>query len=118
MGDFKTMKKVIIKGPLLSQSGYGEHARFMFRSLMSRSDLFDVYVIPINWGKTGWIMEESEERKQIDKAIEKTIEYTNKGGQFDVSLQVTIPGEFEKMAPVNIGVTAGTETTKISAQWL
>ena len=39
-------------------------------------------------------------------------------GQFDISAQVTIPGEWEKLAPVNIGVTAGIETTKISPQWV
>ena len=112
------MKKVIVKGPLLSQSGYGEHARFIFRSLMSRPDLFDVYAVAISWGKTGWIMEDSEERTQIDEILAKTVNYGQQGGTFDVSLQVTIPGEFEKMASVNIGVTAATETTKISPEWL
>ena len=29
-----------------------------------------------------------------------------------------IPGEWEKLAPMNMGVTAGTETTKISPEWL
>ena len=56
------MKKVVVRGPLLSQSGYGEHARFIFRSLVSRPDLFDVYAIAVGWGKTGWIMEEFEDR--------------------------------------------------------
>src|SRR5690606_33624675 len=37
---------------------------------------------------------------------------------YDISIQVTIPNEFELMAPVNIGVTAGIETTKVSPQWL
>jgi hypothetical protein len=112
------MKKVIVRGPLLSQSGYGEHARFIFRSLMSRPDLFDVYAVAVGWGKTGWIMEDSEERTQIDEILAKTVNYGQQGGTFDVSLQVTIPGEFEKMASVNIGVTAATETTKISPEWL
>ena len=40
------------------------------------------------------------------------------GGQFDVSLQVTIPNEWEPLAPVNIGVTAGIETTRVTPVWL
>ena len=35
-----------------------------------------------------------------------------------MSLQVTIPNEFEKLAMVNIGYTAGIETTVTSAEWL
>jgi glycosyltransferase involved in cell wall biosynthesis len=112
------MKKVVVRGPLLSQSGYGEHARFIFRSLVSRPDLFDVYAIAVGWGKTGWIMENSEERDKIDEILAKTVNHVQQGGHFDISLQVTIPGEFEKMAPINIGVTAGTETNKISPEWL
>jgi hypothetical protein len=38
--------------------------------------------------------------------------------QPDMSLQITIPNEFQKMCPVNIGYTAGIETTKVSPQWL
>jgi len=37
---------------------------------------------------------------------------------FDISLQVTIPNEWIRCAPVNIGYTAGIETTKISPKWL
>ena len=36
----------------------------------------------------------------------------------DISLQVTIPNEFEKMAPINIGYTAGIETTLVSPTWI
>ena len=35
-----------------------------------------------------------------------------------MSLQVTIPNEWEKLAPVNIGITAGIETTKVAPQWI
>ena len=34
-------KKILVKGPVLSQSGYGEQARFALRALKSREDLFD-----------------------------------------------------------------------------
>ena len=112
------MKKVLVRGPALSQSGYGEHTRFVLRSLRSQPELFDVYLITIPWGSTGWVWEDTEERKWIDSLLQKTIEYTQAKGSFDVSLQVTIPNEFEKLATVNIGVTAGIETTKIAPLWV
>ena len=36
------------------------------------------------------------------------------GGQFDISVQVTIPNEWKNIAPLNIGYTAGIETTKVA----
>ena len=112
------MIKVFLKGPLLTRSGYGEQARFALRSLRSRPDLFDIYVQPLNWGKTSWMFESDEERSWIDSTIEKTIIHAQSGGTFDLSIQVTIPTEWEKIAPVNIGYTAGIETTKVSADWI
>ena len=112
------MKKVIVRAPALSRSGYGEHGRFVLRALRSREDLFDIYLININWGQTGHIWEDNEERKWIDEIQAKTHIYISSGGQFDISMQVTIPNEWEKMAPVNIGVTAGIETTKVAPQWI
>ena len=111
-------KKILLKGPLLTRSGYGEQARFALRSLRSREDLFDVFIQPLQWGKTSWTTEMDEERLWIDQTIEKTIGYIQQGGQFDISLQVTIPNEFEKLAPINVGYTAGIETTKIAHQWI
>ena len=112
------MKKVIVRGPALSQSGYGEHTRFLLRSLRSQPEVFDVYLVTITWGQTSWVWEDNEERRWIDFLLGKTVQYTQQGGQFDISLQVTVPNEFQPMAPVNIGVTAGIETTKIAPEWI
>ena len=111
-------KKIIIRGPLLSQSGYGVHARFVLRALRTREDIFDIYVDTLNWGKTSWLWEDTEERRWVDATLHKTMAYRQAGGQFDVSLQVTIPNEWEKIAAINIGCTAGIETTKIAPQWV
>ena len=112
------LKKVLIKGPVLSRSGYGEQARFALRALQSRPDLFDIYIVNIPWGRTGQISAVDEEANLIHEILMKTQAYVQQKGQFDVSLQVTIPNEFEKIAPVNIGYTAGIETTKVSPQWI
>lgn len=114
-------KKIVIKGPALSASGYGEQARFAIRSLKEKEDLFDLFLINIPWGKTGQASLSLEEKQFFDSLIGKTQAYAQQSGgklQFDISLQVTIPNEFEKMADVNIGYTAGIETTKVSPQWI
>tara|TARA_R100000278_G_scaffold120482_1_gene102955 strand:+ start:143 stop:1378 length:1236 start_codon:yes stop_codon:yes gene_type:complete len=111
-------KKILLKAPLLTRSGYGEQARFALRSLRSREDLFEIFIQPLQWGQTSWMNDFNEERRWIDQTIEKTIGYLQQGGQFDMSLQVTIPNEFQRMAPINIGYTAGIETTKVAHQWI
>jgi glycosyltransferase involved in cell wall biosynthesis len=112
-------KKILVRGPVLSQSGYGEQSRFALRALKSREDLFDIYILPIAWGKTGWIWEQSEFREWMDEKITLTqVLIQRKQLNVDMSLQITIPNEFQKMAPVNIGYTAGIETHLCSPQWL
>jgi glycosyltransferase involved in cell wall biosynthesis len=111
-------KKILVRGPVLSRSGYGEQTRFAIRSLRAHEDKLDIFIIPTSWGKTGWIWEENEERTWMDEKIRDTALYAKQGGQFDVSLQVTIPNEWEKIAPINIGYTAGIETTKVAPQWI
>jgi len=111
-------KKILLKAPVLTRSGYGEQSRFALRALRSRPDLFEIFIQPLQWGQTSWIMEEDEEKKWIDHTIEKTIAFIQHEGQFDVSFQVTIPNEWELHAPVNIGFTAGMETTKVAHEWI
>jgi len=111
-------QKIVVRGPVLSQSGYGEQARFALRALKSREDIFDIYIIPTVWGQTGWVSDANEERTWMDQRIAQTHVFTQQGGQFDMSLQVTIPNEWERLATVNVGYTAGIETTKVAPVWL
>jgi len=111
-------KRIVVRGPALSRSGYGEQTRFALRALRAYEDKYDIYLIPVGWGKTGWIWEENEEREWLDGLVRKTIAHQREKGEFDVSLQVTIPNEWEKLAPINIGYTAGIETTKVAPQWI
>lgn len=112
-------KKIFVRGPVLTQSGYGEQARFALRALRSREDLFDIYIQPIPWGKCGWIWEDTEFRKWMDaRILETQLLIQEKTLRADMSLQITIPNEFKRLAPINIGYTAGIETTKCSLEWL
>jgi len=113
------MTKVLVRGPVLTRSGYGEHVRFILRALREIEDRLDLYVIPLGWGQTGWVIDNDDERMWLDSIIKKTtIAVNNNNLAPDVSIQVTIPNEWEKIAPVNIGVTAGIETTKVAPIWL
>jgi len=113
------MKKIFVRGPVLSATGYGEQSRFALRALRSRPDLFDVYIQPTPWGESGWIWQDNELRQWMDERIKTTqMLLSEKVLAPDISLQITIPNEFEKMCPINIGYTAGIETTKVSPQWL
>ena len=112
-------KKIFVRGPVLSQSGYGEQSRFALRALRSKEDKFDIYIQPINWGQTGWVWESSEFRDWMDSRITLTqVLMQKKQFQPDISLQITIPNEFQKICAVNIGYTAGIETDKVAPIWL
>lgn len=114
-------KKILVTGPVLTASGYGEQSRFALRALRLREDVFDIYVTPTAWGNCGWIHNDDEERKWLDLLILKTLQYTqasNGQPQYDMSLQITIPNEWKRLAPLNYGYTAGIETNKISPHWI
>jgi len=112
------MKKVLLRGPILTQSGYGEHARFLWRALQMFPERYEVFVEPLNWGQTSWLWENDEERRQIDESIARCMVFRQQKGNFDIAFLVTIPNEWEKLAPINIGVTAGIETTKVAPEWI
>jgi glycosyltransferase involved in cell wall biosynthesis len=112
-------KKIFVRAPVLTATGYGEQARFALRALRSREDLFDIYVQPTPWGQSGWKWEDSEEREWLDARIGETqVLLQQKKLQPDISLQITIPNEFKKLCPINIGFTAGIETDRVSPVWL
>ena len=65
--------KVVVRGPCLTQSGYGEHARMVLRALRAKEDELDIYIVPVGWGQTGWKHEDTEERKWLDQKISLTL---------------------------------------------
>jgi|10_taG_2_1085330.scaffolds.fasta_scaffold05438_1 glycosyltransferase involved in cell wall biosynthesis len=111
-------KKIFVVAPALSRSGYGVHARTVLRALRTREDEFDIYLHNLNWGSSSWIYQDDEERRWVDELLLKTVKHQQNGGTFDASIQVTIPNEWQLIAPINVGVTAGIETTKVSPQWI
>ena len=64
--------KVLVRGPALTRTGYGEHCRFVLRCLRECENL-DIYLLPVNWGESTWIWENTEERSWLDEIIKKTL---------------------------------------------
>ena len=87
--------KVILRAPVLSQSGYGEHARFILRALKQMSEV-TTYVVNTGWGQTSWVWENSDERAWIDECLIETIGYMSEKqpNRFDLSIQVGLPIEY------------------------
>ncbi len=112
------MKTILLIGPVTRRAGYGEQARFALRSLRAHEGRFNILIKDIPWGKSGQVSEDNEEQRYIREAITKTQQHLQQQLPVDITLQVTIPNEFKKIAPVNIGYTAGIETTRVSPQWI
>ena len=112
------MKTILIIGPVTRRAGYGEQARFALRSLRAHPERFNILIQDIPWGQSGQVSEDSEEQNFITETIAKTQQHIKQQLPVDITLQVTIPNEFKKLAPVNIGYTAGIETTRVSPQWI
>lgn len=107
-------KSVVIKGPLMTQSGYGVHCRQVFRWLMTRED-FDVKCIVTPWGQCSWILDHNDET--IKQIMERTVNENNM--EFDLSFQVQLPNEWNPfLAKKNIGITAAVETNICNPEWV
>ncbi len=111
--------KVLVEGPALTRSGYGEHTRLVLRSLRVREELFDIYLNPLNWGGTGWLSSVGEEIEWFNTLVSKfQNEAPKENKNYDVQIHVGIPNEFERKASYCVCVTAGIEATKVSPNWI
>jgi glycosyltransferase involved in cell wall biosynthesis len=109
------MKPILIfSGPVQSRSGYGEHARDIVRALI-KLDKFDIRIIPIRWGNTPLNVLKPKEDDDILLRIMKDNKVER---QPEISVQLTVPNEFQQIAKYNIGITAGIETTVCSVEWI
>ena len=113
--------KVLLEAPILTQSGYGEHARLVFRALQKKG--VEVYTSPLGWGTTSWMTKFDKEREKIEESINNFYHINEEARQgknvsFDFQVHVGIPNEFEKKANYSICVTAGIETDRVSSNWI
>ncbi len=118
------MIRILIEAPILTQSGYGEHSRLVYKSL-DNIDGAELFVNPLNWGKTGWTADiEPDLKARIHKSISKfrkdhEIQKKNNNKQFfDIQVHVGILNEFVKKSTISISVTAGIETDRMAPEWI
>jgi len=111
-----TLKKsVLLRGPLLTQSGYGVHARQIAAWAIGRDD-FEVQVQATPWGETPWIIDESACGGLIRSIMERTVDPGNK--LYDITVQIQLPNEWNpSLGRFNIGVTAAVETDTCHPSW-
>jgi glycosyltransferase involved in cell wall biosynthesis len=113
------MKKVLLRGPALTQSGYGVHCRQVASWLLSKKEL-DVKFQALSWGDTPWILDTNFGDGLIGKIMENTVDVSS--GQrtgYDVTLQLQLPNEWDKnLGNFNVGLTAGVETDVCHPDWI
>jgi glycosyltransferase involved in cell wall biosynthesis len=115
-GDLKNMKKsVILRGPFLTRSGYGEHCRQIASYFLNRDD-YDCRFVLTPWGACPWLLDANMENGLVGQIMERSAPPTEKP---DISVQVQLPNEWDtNLANYNIGVTAGVETDRCNPTWV
>lgn len=111
------MKSVLMFAPVLTRSGYGEHARDLAYAILL-SDEYKLQILATAWGNTPWngLDETSERGKAIMKCV-KTVPDASMQNP-DIFIQLTIPNEFQRLGKYNIGITAGIETDLCKPEWI
>jgi len=66
------MKSVVLRAPMLTQSGYGVHSRQVARWLIEKheSKSIKLFCQCVNWGSTPWKLNQDDENGLIGKVME------------------------------------------------
>jgi len=107
------LKQLLIVSPFTSRSGYGQHSRAVIRGILSTKEITDEYevrLISTKWGGTPLTAlddNDPEDRTLLDLLLP--------GNQIkstpDLSIQITIPSEFQRIGNISWGITAGSEAS-------
>jgi len=113
------MKRVVVRGPALTQSGYGVHCRQIARWLLSKPGA-DVKFQVLPWGDTPWLLDTKLYDGLIEKIVKNTIDIVVKPhDKYDVSFQLQLPNEWDpSIAKFNVGMTASVETDICNPSWI
>ena len=101
----------VISCPIDCYSGYSARSRDFVKAIYElKKDEWDIKILPQKWGATPWGF--INDNKEEWGWMKELFLYTNQlPAKPDVWFQITIPNEFQPVGKVNIGVTAGIETT-------
>ncbi len=105
--------RVLLRAPLLTNSGYGVHSRQIFEWLVEKN--IDLTVECLKWGNTPWMLDETKSpliKKIMDRS--KTLEKP-----YDVTFQLQLPDEWDpSLGKYNVGLSAVVETEKCNPEWV
>ena len=105
-------RKVVVCGPMCTQSGYGHHAREVITNIIEqRGSEWDVKLVSLPWGHTPMTY-------PISTDLQLRIIPLPLTEQPDVWVQISVPTEFQAVGKYNIGVTAGTEGDICPVEWI
>ena len=108
---------VIVRGPLLSVTGYGNHTRQIWKWARSQKG-WDVYASIVPWGMCTYHIDPAAEEGIIGDIMSRSQD-PNPSLKTGLSLQVQLPDEWDpNLAEINIGVTAGIEADKCNQSWI
>lgn len=107
----------VISAPPDTYSGYGARARDFIKALYElKKDEWEFHILSQRWGNTSWGFLEDNEKEwgwMIPLIVKGQLTR-----QPDIWFQITVPNEFQPVGKVNIGVTAGIETTMCDAAFI
>ncbi len=113
--------KILIRGPLLSMSGYGNHARQIFELVKTAKPDAELYCDVLTWGSTSWILSQDYcSDNNFNQIIQKTmLSYKVNETQFEEVYHIGLPSEWKPFENTsNIGVTAGIESDICKEEWI
>ena len=105
--------KVLLRAPLLTNSGYGVHSRQIFEWLYKKPQI-ELDVECLKWGNTPWNLDTTD-------TLTNEIMLRSKGltPPYDLAIQVQLPDEWDQsLGKKNIGVSAFVETDRCSQKWV
>ncbi len=107
-------KTVLFRAPALSLSGYGTHARQIFRWLKDRDIDLTVDLTP--WGITSWHVNPDAEGGLIGEIMKRT---GNPKKTPDVTISLQLPNEWQPVSgAINVGMSAIVETDRCLPAWV
>ena len=107
---------ILVTAPVETRSGYGNHSRDICQALIEM-DKYDVRIQSVRWGSTppNALEKDNPIHQEIDKRI---LRQPSMEKQPDLHLHIVIPNEFQPIAKINLGMTAGIEHTIPPASWV
>jgi len=107
---------ILVTAPVETRSGYGNHSRDICQALIEM-DKYDVRIQSVRWGATppNALEKDNPIHQEINKRI---LRQPSLEKQPDLHLHIVIPNEFQPIAKINIGMTAGIEHTIPPASWV